>query len=132
MRHGSLEFRFVAETPVLRVERTGFPDPSHLKAHCLAIVAEARRRGAHRLLVDERGMGGFMAGGLDSLLVYREIIREAQASGLTNAPMRIAVLSVPQASTDQDFLAQGAVGVGLDMAYFDDEGDALAWLGVGC
>ena len=131
MRHGTLEFRIVAEVPVLRVERTGAPDPPQLKAHCLAILAEAHRLGAGRLLVDERRMGGWMAAGLDSLLVYREIVREAQASGLTDLPMRIAVLTVPQASSDHDFLAHGAVGVGFDMAYFDDEDDALAWLGVG-
>jgi ribosomal protein S18 acetylase RimI-like enzyme len=130
MRHGSLEFRVVAEVPMLRFERTGTPDPSQLKAHCLAIIAEAQRRGVGRLLVDERGMDGWMAGGLDSLLVYREIVREAQAAGLTDAPLRIAVLTVPQASSDHDFLAQGAVGVGFDMAYFDDEDDALVWLGV--
>lgn len=130
MRHGSLEFHVVAEVPVLRVERTGLPDPPQLKAHCLAIVAEAQRRGARRLLVDERGMGGWMTGGLDSLLVYREIVREAQAAGLTDAPLRIAVLSVPQADSDHDFLAHGAIGVGFEMAYFETEDDALAWLGV--
>lgn len=130
MRHGSLEFRVVAEAPVLRVARLGMPDPSQLKAHCLAIVAEAQRRGARRLLVDERGMGGWMDGGLDALLTYREIVRDAQAAGLTDAPLRIAVLTVPQASTDHDYLAHGAVGVGFDMAYFDEEADALHWLGV--
>lgn len=130
MRHGSLEFRVVAEAPVLRVARTGSPDPRQLKAHCLAIVAEARRRGARCLLVDERGMDGWMPGGLDSLLVYREIVREGQALGLADVAMRIAVLTVPEASSDHDFLAHGASSVGFDMAYFDDESDALAWLGV--
>lgn len=130
MRHGSLEFRVVAEVPVLRVARFGDPDPPQLKAHCLAIVAEARRRGARRLLVDERGMGGWMDGGLDALLTYREIVREAQAAGLTEATLRIAVLTVPQASSDHDFLANGAAGVGFDMSYFVDEDDAMAWLGV--
>lgn len=130
MQHGSLEFRVVAEVPVLRVERTGTPDPSQLKAHCFAIVEEAHRRGARRLLVDERGMGGWMPGGLDTLLVYREIVREAQSTGLTDVPIRIAVLTLPQDAGDQPFLAQGAVAVGIDMAYFDVEDDALAWLGV--
>lgn len=130
MRHGTLAFSVVAEVPVLRIERIGVPDPSQLKAHCLAIVAEAHRRGAHRLLVDERAMDGYMEEGLDSLLVYREITREAQALGMANRSLRIAVLSVPQASSDHDFLAQGATGVGFDMAYFDDEDDALVWLGV--
>lgn len=130
MQHGRLAFEVVAEVPVLRVVRTGSPDPPHLKAHCLAIVAEAQRRRATRLLVDERGMDGWMEGGLEALLIYREIAREAQASGLADRPLRIAVLSPAQTSTDHDYLAQNATGVGFDMAYFDDEGDALAWLGV--
>ena len=130
MRHGSLEFRVVAELPVLRIERTGMPDPWQLKAHCFAIVEEALRRGARRLLVDERGMGGWMPPGLDTLLVYREMVREAQAAGLTDVPMRIAVLTMPQNADDLHFLAQGAIGVGLDMAYFEAEEDALAWLGI--
>jgi hypothetical protein len=129
MRHGKMEFRVVAEVPVLRIERTGQPDVSQLKAHCLAIVAEAQRRGSRVLLVDERGMTGWMQDGLDSLLVYREIVREAQAAGLTDASLRIGVLTVPQASADHDLLATGAVGIGLEMAYFDDEDDALVWLG---
>jgi|JI81BgreenRNA_FD_contig_121_307780_length_934_multi_3_in_0_out_0_2 hypothetical protein len=130
MQHGSLAFRVVAEVPVLRVERTGTPDPRQLKAHCFAIVEEAHRRGARRLLVDERGMDGWMPSGLDTMLVYREIVREAQSAGLTDVPMRIAVLTLSQDLEDLHFLAQGAVGVGLDMAYFEVEDDALAWLGV--
>jgi hypothetical protein len=130
VRHGSMAFRVVAEVPVLRVVRTGTPDPVHLKAHCLAIVAEAHRRGVRRLLVDERGMDGYMGQGLDALLVYRDITREAQARGLTDRPLRIAVLSPPQEASDHDYLAQNAVAAGFDMAYFDDEDDALIWLGV--
>jgi hypothetical protein len=122
---------FVAGVLFLCVFRPATPDPPHLKAHCLAIVAEAQRRRAARLLVDERGMDGWMDGGLDSLLIYREIAREAQARGLTDRPLRIAVLSPPQESTDHDYLAHNAIGVGFDMTYFDDEADALAWLGVG-
>lgn len=130
VRHGTLAFRVVPDSRVLRVVRTGLPDPPALKAHCLAIVAEAHRRGASALLVDERGMGGYMAQGLESLLVYREIAREAQAAGLADRPLRIAVVSPAQDATDHDYLAQNAMGVGFDMAYFEDEGDALAWLGI--
>ena len=130
MRHGRMAFDVVADSPVLRIERTGTPDPPHLKAHCLAIVATAQSRGARRLLVDERGMDGWMDAGLGSLVIYRDIVREAQASGFADGFLQIAVLTVPQASSDHDVLATGANGVGLEMAYFHDEVDALAWLGV--
>ena len=85
VRHGDLAYRVVAEAPVLRVERAGRPDHAGFKAHCLGIVEEAVRRRARLLLVDERGMEGFLDGGLDSLLLYREITRANTARA---RPMR--------------------------------------------
>ena len=115
---------------MLRVERAGWPDRLALKAHCLGIVEEAVCRRARLLLVDERGMAGFLDGGLASLLLYREITREGQARGLADHMFRAAILSPPLGGSDRSVFAQSVTGVGPDMAYFEDEGDALAWLGV--
>ena len=130
VRHGDLAYRVVAEAPVLRVERAGRPDHAGFKAHCLGIVEEAVRRRARLLLVDERGMEGFLDGGLDSLLLYREITREGQARGLADHMFRAAILSPPLGGSDRGVFAQSVTGVGVEMAYFEVEGDALAWLGV--
>ena len=128
VRHGRLAYRVVVERPLLRLERLGHPDPGQLKHHCFAMLAEAHGRGAHALLIDERYMAGFMPEGLDSLLVYREIVREAQGRGLADRPLRIAVVSPREASADHRYLAHAANGVGFEIAYFDTESDAVAWL----
>ena len=130
VRHGGLAYRVVAEVPVLRVERAGWPDEAALMAHCLGIVEEAVRRRARLLLVDERGMDGFLEGGLGSMLLYREITREGQARGLADHMFRAAILSPPLGGSDRGVFAQSVTGVGVEMAYFEVEGDALAWLGV--
>lgn len=130
VRHGGLAFRIVSESPVLRIERTGAPELPHLKAHALAIVAEAHRRHASLLLIDERGIDGYVADRLEALLLYRDIAREAQAKGLADRPLRIAMLSPPQGDSEREVFARNATGVGFDMAYFEDESDALLWLGL--
>jgi hypothetical protein len=92
-----------------------------------AIVAAARERGVHDVLLDRRAVV-YAASGLSVDLLMHRIAGEFQERRYSDYVRRVAILVRPEHLPATDFYEDVMQNRGVNLRYFGDDAAARAWL----